>query len=188
MATISVNIEGTEKLGRNLSILEQRVFPDAATRAVNNVAKTLRARSGSSIAAAMGAKVGAVKRRITVTKAKRGKTPVATLTLSGRALNLIEFRARQTKKGVSAAPWANRRIFRTGFIVEIGGNKLVMIRRKRGGRRVPRLPIRSMLGPGVAKEASTPELAAERSAIVRERMSIELESQLDYLVSRAVRR
>lgn len=182
MATIRV--EGVARLGRNLTLLEQEVFPNAAVRAINRVATTMRGRTAKSVSAFMGVTQKVVRDKIDIRKASKGGHPEARLFIRGTALNLIRFRARQIKAGVSASPWGNRKKFPHAFITRINGVEIVMIRRKRGEGRVGRLPIRPMLGPGIAASANEERFQIEREETVRERMPIELESQISYLVGR----
>lgn len=64
----------------------------------------------------------------------------------GGHIPLNDFKARQTRSGVSAAPWARRVVFGGTFIVgSIGGNVF-----KRIGP--SRLPIEKLWGPSVPKE------------------------------------
>ena len=61
-------------------------------------------------------------------------------------MSLKEFGARQTAKGVSAAPWGKRRVFPHAFIAPtLGGH--VFIREGRS-----RLPIRKLWGPAIPRE------------------------------------
>lgn len=182
--TRETQIMGLPKLRRVLSGLEREVFPKAATRAVNRTVTTVRSRTAKAVAKRMGVRQKDVRRRMEIRKARRSATPQARLTISGKALNLIAFKARQTKRGVSAAPWNRRRIFPMTFITEINGVKLVMVRRKRGGKRVGRLPIRGVLGPGIAKTAASEDLAREREKVVAERFRVELEEGLKFYVQR----
>ena len=64
-------------------------------------------------------------------------------------LSLKEFSPRQTKAGVSAAPWGKRRVFPHSFI---GKNGHVFVRGKVDGKRVGRLPIYKLFGPNIPKE------------------------------------
>jgi hypothetical protein len=64
-------------------------------------------------------------------------------------LSLKEFGARQTKLGVSAAPWRKRRVFSHTFV---GPNGHVFVRGFGGERRVRRLPIYKLWGPNIPKE------------------------------------
>ena len=59
---------------------------------------------------------------------------------------LAEFHARQTRRGVSAAPWGLRRVFPHTFIVEKLGGQVF---RREGGAR---LPIRKLWGPSLPIE------------------------------------
>ena len=59
--------------------------------------------------------------------------------MSGAHIPLAEFHARQTRRGVSAAPWGQRRVFPHTFIVEQLGGPVF----KREGN--ARLPIRKLI-------------------------------------------
>lgn len=64
----------------------------------------------------------------------------------GGFIPLKDFRARQGARGVSAAPWGERRMFKSTFIVpSLGGNVF-----KRAGRK--RLPIEKLWGPAIPRE------------------------------------
>lgn len=201
-----IQLVGAEKLQRNLSHAEKTAFPKAAMRAINRVLKTLRTRAGRDIAKEMGVTQRVVKSETTIRRASRSRLE-GTLEMRGDPLNLIRFKARQLKAGVSAAPWGNRRVFMGAFIARVNGTEVVMRRKEgvgggvgsgqtpasrqaaaiaaiTGGIRANQLPIRAMKGPGIAQTGETPEMAARREDVVRERMPIELESQLKYLASR----
>jgi hypothetical protein len=185
MATNKGGMElvGLPELRKNLTFVERDVFPRAMARALNRTAKTIRTQNARSVAEHMGSKVSGVKRRYEIRPASSHR-PVAKISVTGDALNLAEFKARQVSRGVSAQPWGRRRIFPTAFLTRIHGNRLVMVRRKRGGSRVGRLPIRPVLGPGIAKSAARDEMAEERGEIAAERIPVELERALEYLTRR----
>jgi hypothetical protein len=178
-----MTLEGTEQLRKNLSYVEREAFPKALARALNRTAKTVRTRNARSVAAHMGSKISGVKRRYEIRPASPARTE-ATIKVTGDALNLAEYKARQVSRGVSAAPWGRRRIFPTAFLTRIHGNRLVMVRRKRGTERVGRLPIRPVLGPGIAKSAARDEMAEERQEIVDERLPVELKSAMEFYLRR----
>lgn len=186
-----VNLEllGAEKLKRNLSLIEREVFPKANARALNRTTKKLRTESIRATAKTMGVVQRSVRSRTKMTKATTA-TQIATIRFKGKAFNLISFKGtRQIKKGVSAAPWGNRRIFRSAFIATMpSGGRIVVRRLKRGGELVGRMPIRAMLGPGIAKTAAQAELRELREKLVRDEYPKQLEGQLDYLVGRVLKR
>ncbi len=185
---ISLELIGSERLQRSLSLLEREVFPKANARAINRTTRKLRTKMIRTVAQTMGVVQRSVRSRTTMTAATEAK-PFATLRFKGKAFNLASFKStRQVREGVSAAPWGNRRVFRHGFIVTINGARLVMRRIKRGGELVPRMPIRTMLGPGIAKTAAEDQLREERETFIRDEYPKQLEGQLDYLVGRALKR
>ena len=65
-------------------------------------------------------------------KARRGDETY-TINIKSRYKNVIEFGARQTKKGVSAKVWGKRRVYKGAFIGSgrNSGKKLVFGKRKR---------------------------------------------------------
>lgn len=179
----TIEFIGAEKLGRTLSHAEREVFPRAAARAINRTAQTIMSQSIREIAKRMGVRQKDVR---DVTRLNRA-TPsrlFAVITFRGRPLNLIRFKARQTKRGVSATPWGKRRVFPMTFIATVRGREGVFVRQKVGGRRVGRLPIRGVTGPGVAKTAAGPALTAARRAEVARLLPERLERELAFYVSR----
>lgn len=215
MPNVKADIKGIPELKRKLSFIELQAYPRAMSKTLNSVATTVRAEQARAIKTEMGlSKVSAVKRRITIRKASPTRL-VAQLEYRGRPLNLINFKARQLKKGVKAQPWGEKKTYVGAFIVEIGGNPLVFIRRKAAGGRLGtgptsesrraaaaaitsgrpdnargggRLPIRAMWGPGIADTAAKPEIGAIRERTVARLLTERLRSNLDYQVSRIAKR
>lgn len=181
---MDVELVGVSVFRGQLTALEKQMFPKAFTRAINSTARTVRARTIKSVAKHMGVNASGARRRMKLRRARVSKNPVAKINVSGKALNLASFKARQVKRGVSAAPWNRRRIFPHAFITKINGKRLVMVRRKRGGERVPRLPIRSVLGPGVAKSTAREEMQKERQQVFNEEFPKRLRQELAYLMRR----
>lgn len=184
MAT-NMELIGGEQLGRNLTHVEREVFPKAMARAINRTTVTLRKEAVRDIAQRMGVKQKAVRSRTKIWKASTNRLE-ARIRIVGRSLNLIEFKARQLKRGVSAAPWGRRRVFPHAFITTIRGNKVVMVRRKRpsSGGRHGRLPIRPVRGPGIAKTATEVDLTARRRELVQRLLPERLERELEFYVSK----
>lgn len=181
----TIELIGAERLGRRLSHAEREVFPKAAARALNRTAVTIRKESVRAIAQHMGMKQKPVRDRTRIQRAQPKPAGLtAVLTFRGRAFNLIRFKARQTKRGVSAAPFGARKIFPHTFIATIRSNPGVFVRTKQGGRRVGRTPIRGVLGPGVARTASEAQISAERRASVAKLVPERLERELKYYMRR----
>lgn len=180
---MNIEVHGVQELQRYLTFAQREAFPEASVRAVNRTLDKMNTLTVRSVAEVMGAKTGRVRSRIKKRKMRRDAIDLgAELVLDGAAFNLIEFNAKKGEKGVEAAPWNKTHVFPGSFIARMNnGAKLVMIRSKRGGKRVARLPIRPMLGPSVTKSALEPKLVREREALIRDFMPKELERQLELL-------
>jgi hypothetical protein len=184
---LKTELFGIPEFDGHLSFHQREVLPKATARALNRVAATMRSRTTKAVAKVMGVKQKVVRDRIKIRNARPSQEAMqATLDIRGKALNLVHFKAKQTPKGVRSAPWGANRFHRSAFIVTLRGARVVMVRAKasgRGGRKlVGRLPIRPMLGPGIAKTALDPDLAKARADTVRERMPIELRAGLAFYV------
>lgn len=184
----SVQLVGVPEFNRVLATLEKRVLPTASARALNLVVSKMRTQMVRRVAEEMGVQQKVVRTRTKVIKATKSRQQ-ALLEFRGKAFNLIEFKARQTKRGVTASPWGERQIVPHAFIATMPhGGRIVVIRRLRGGRRAPRLPIDAWLGPGVAKTAAAESMQRERTDLVADVYPAELERQLDLLVSQFLAR
>jgi hypothetical protein len=78
----------------------------------------------------------------------------------GGPIPLKHFGAYQTRRGVSAAPWRNRKLYKSAFIVASLGGHVFW----REGK--PRLPIQRVAGPNVPKEMVKDATAAAFQATV----------------------
>ena len=119
----------------------------AFRRALNDTSR----RAFTQVKRAVSKQMGTTQQAV-VNHGKLRRIPAAgtkletSINSSGGYLPTALFAARQTKSGVSAAPWATRRIFPHTFIVKkLGGN--VFHRTGKG-----RLPIQKHFGPAVPKE------------------------------------
>ncbi|MFW6085221.1 MAG: phage tail protein, partial [Gemmatimonadota bacterium] len=169
------------------SYAEREVYPKAAARAINRTATTTRKEAVRAIAKHMGVRQKDVRDSTRIHRARPSVSPQAVIEFRGRSLNLIRFKARQIKRGVSAAPWGRRRVFPMAFIANIRGSRAVMVRKKIGGKRVGRLPIRPVRGPGVAKTAADEALARARRETVARVLPERLERELAFYASRLSR-
>lgn len=187
-SNLHAELVGVPELGRVLREVENQVLPTANSRALNLVGRKMRTAMVRAVASEMGIQQKAVRSRTKLIKGSKAK-PRVLLEFKGRAFNLIEFKARQTKKGVTASPWGQRRLIPHAFIATMpSGSRIVVIRRLRGGTRVPRMPIDAWLGPGIAKTAAAEQLQEERARLIREVYPPELNHQLKLLVEQKLKR
>lgn len=185
---------GIDQLRQKLTIAQHRVFPQAAARALNTTAVTVRKESVSEIAKMMGLKAKEVRDRTKIVRATSKKL-LAEVKFRGRRLNLIRFKARQRKKGVSAAPGGKRQVFPQTFILSLTGRRFVGVRRRKTGNatheraetyqraeRVGRIPVVGVVGPGVAETAA--KTRESREATVRRVLPERVRRELAFYVSR----
>ena len=100
---------------KDLGYVHKKYIPKAMVTALNKVGKEVMTQAKRELKEATGLKAGTVAKKITKDKARRGDEEYS-IRIKSKYLNLIEFNARQTKRGVSAKAWGNRKIYRGAFI------------------------------------------------------------------------
>jgi len=149
--TIQIDTKGFDVLAARFRSIGRNIKP-ALSRAINHTGNKARTEVAWALVEQTGAKYSAIRKILKTHRASPG-TLVYRITAKGGFMSLKEFGARQTSKGVSAAPWGKRRIFRHAFIVaSLGGH---VFRRAPGGGPsglVGRLPILKLWGPAIPKE------------------------------------
>lgn len=194
----SVELIGADELGRTLTALEREVFPQAAARAINTTTTTVRSRQVRQIAKKMGVQQKVVRDRSSIKRATPKKFEEGSqLSFKGRSLNLIRFKARQAKRGVSATPGGKRQVFPQTFLVNLGTGQFVGVRKAtnrgtahepaaslRRTTRVGRIPVVGVVGPGVAATAAETDVMEERRKLVAELLPTRLSRELQYYASR----
>jgi len=132
------------KFGNQLSALGDGQARTAMSRALNHEGDKGRTQVKRALAKQIGIKYGAIDKAMATIRS----TP-ATLTYRlkarGDETNIAWFGGIQRIKGVSAAPWNKRRIFRHAFIITGFGRAFVRTSKQR-------LPIRWLYGPNIGRE------------------------------------
>ncbi len=124
--------------------------PHVIRRAINRVGDKTRTQVVRALARQTGAKYGTIRRAMRYVRANYGRLDYR-IVARGTFMPLSAFAARQTRAGVSAAPWGKRQLFRGAFIAaSLGGG--VYVREVKEGRRAGRLPIRQLYGPAIPRE------------------------------------
>lgn len=157
MAVITMHWQGNG-IARLTAAADKLAGPQKYTvlrRALNHTGDKVHTIVVRTLAKQIGAPQHVIKKYGKISKIRASN---ATLTYmircNGGPIPLKHFRAYQTRKGVSAAPWNNRKTYKSGFIVaSLGGHAFW-----RTGR--ARLPIERIAGPNVPKEMVKDETAA----------------------------
>lgn len=129
--------------------------PKAIARAINRSVVTTRAVLARDISGDTGLKVSAVKEQLKVTDAQPDRL-IAQIRVSGKPIPLIDFKARQTRTGVTARLPGTKR-YQGAFIARMkSGHRGVFKRVPNGKRRGPKphrsqLPIYELHGPSLPK-------------------------------------
>ena len=155
---ISAQDQVLARYGNALAALGDSQARKALSRALNHEGNKGRTQVKRALVKQTGIKYGAVDKAMATVRATPA-TLTYTLKARGDETNIAWFGGVQRRKGVSAAPWHKRRIFRHAFIVPRFGR--AFIRTSKG-----RLPIRKLYGPNLARElVKDSSAAAWRSGV-----------------------
>ena len=100
---------------RNLGTVHKKYIQKALVTALNKVGAEVVTQAKRELKDATGLKAGTVAKKLTKDKARRGDETYS-IRIKSRYLNLIEFNARQTKRGASVKAWGKRKNYRGAFI------------------------------------------------------------------------
>ena len=143
-------------------------LPAACARALNRTGDMVATQMGRTLAEETGLGVRDIRSDFEIEKASPDNLE-CTVTVPSRQTTLGEFDPRETKKGVSARPWGERRVFPGSFEVRD------QVYHRLGKERYPIAPL---YGPNVAKEAArgaTPDVIQETVAeVLPERLAHEV--------------
>lgn len=171
---ISITWHGLDTLRQRLESMARQA-PKATALALNRTAETARTRVGRVLVTQTGMPYGGIRRSLSIRHASATSLASALVARGGYS-EMSEFRARQVKAGVSAAPWNKRQIFGGTFIIKrYGGNVY-----KRVG--AARFPIYKLYGPAIPVEMVKDQSAAEFVKTVE----TELPKRLDHELGRAL--
>lgn len=209
MQVVTVDVSALTRYGRELARLPRRDAEAAIANAVNDTATFARTIAAREIATASGLKVGKVKGALFVVRAFRSR-PQAEVGVSGKAIPLAAFRARQVRKGVVASAWGKRRLYRGAFLARMANGRLGAWlretdakwdsrgapRRVRRGKNIgkpyrPHLPIREMFGAALPKVFAEERVRAAVKTATAQRLSAALARNIDrrlYLLARRASR
>lgn len=135
---------------------------DACRRAVNHTGDKANTRVKRALSKQIRAPQSAIMQygRLRTRRANFGALTYEIIS-SGGPIPLKYFKPNQTRKGVSAAPWGNRKVYKSAFMNGLGGH--VFWRKGKA-----RLPIERIAGPNVPKELVKDQSAAAFLAVSAE--------------------
>jgi hypothetical protein len=132
-------------------------------RALNHVGDIARTQVKRELAKQTGLTVTVVDKSTRTVRAIPARHSYE-LVATGKQIPLREFAARQTRRGVSARPWGQRRVFPGTFVVRALGGHVF----RRVGR--ARLPIVKLWGPSLPRELLRGKVPDVFEQVVRDRL------------------
>jgi len=148
MAGVSVKTSGTiANILAPAEMLADNRGKQAMARALNHTLAKTETAVNRATAKQSGLKYGDVKKEVRRFSANAGKLE-GEIKGQGGYHKLSAFKARKTKRGVSAAPWGERKVFASTFFIGKGVFKRVG---------AERFPVKTLYGPAVPKEMARRE-------------------------------
>ena len=171
MAEIDVKVAFTD-ISRIEGLIREAGLkaPYAIAKALDAVGNKTKTQLKRAVAKQAGVKAGRVEAALSVRQAMGSGQGTFTIVARDVTLSLKEFGARQTRAGVSAAPWNKRRVFPHTFI---GPNGHVFVREGKA-----RLPIKKLWGPNIPKEMVKDQSEQTFYAYTAQALPAELEKWL----------
>lgn len=180
--TLKFSGDGLPKMEEAVKRLGSEAKAKAAYRmALNDTNKAIHTRVKRVLSAQMGASQRDVVKHggLKMVKAISSRLE-ASIVAKGGYMPLSDFKTRQGRRGVSAAPWKTRRIFPKTFIVRSLGSNV--FKRVAGSR----LPIEKLYGPAVPKEMVRDESAKAFEEVSARMLPSEVARQITRLTAGAV--
>lgn len=169
---ISIRWQGLAEI-RQMLERAAKVSPQAVSMAINRTIERARTDVTRALVKQTGLRFGAVRKATSLLRSSPA-TLTAEIRARGGYTSLKEFGARQTKKGVSAAPWGRRQVFDHTFIVRRYGGHVY----KREG--AARFPIQKLYGPAIPVEM----VKGQSKAAFLRAVETELPKRLDHELGR----
>ena len=123
MPIVIVGDQIAERFGRTLRFVADRDAKRIFSRALNRGGDQARTQVRRSLVEQTGIKYGLINRAVDTERASPARLAYS-LVAHGSETNLSLFGAKQGKRGVSAAPWRKRRVFKSTFVVGAYGGKV----------------------------------------------------------------
>jgi len=145
-----------KQLERTLSGIP-RALPRVMSRGLNRTATSARTQVARQLSQLTGLGVSAVRKRIKMSKASYSNWR-STIPISSKRMPLIEFKAKQTRKGVTYKREGSRILIRHAFLATMPSGHRGVFKRKTSAR----LPIAELRGPSLGQVFSDAQDEANR--------------------------
>jgi len=172
MLSVSVKFD-TKTLTRGLNGIQKKAIPKATKMALNRTAANVKSIAVKEVSKKTGLKSSLVRKHISITKAKNNQLTARVRATTGR-LNLREFGARQTRKGVTAKIKGVKQIIHGAFIINgFAGGRVF----KRSSKK--RLPIKQATAPGVTWGFIQPLVDSVMKNTAKEKFKLHFRSRMN---------
>ena len=182
MSSLEINVQtNVRDLSRNLPDLAKKQIPKAVNRTLNRVGTAASRAALRDVATQAGTTQKRVRQGgFWVNLRSRTRTLVYKIKVRYGAIPLKAFQPRQTKQGVTAKSWGQRRLYKSAFKSEkLGGHVFV-----REGKR--RLPIKKLWGPQPSRLALSDQTRREIVTVLDQRFAREFVNNISFYYDRAV--
>ena len=170
-----------DKAMRGLWNVKTKYIQKALVTPLNKIGTEVFTQAKRELKDATGLKAGVVAKKIKKDKARRGDETYS-IHIKSRYLNVIEFGARQTKRGVSAKVWDKRKVYRGAFIGSgrNSGKQLVFKKRKNAPKR-----IEALHGASLPREFERQDMAKIFNKKIKTRFPILFKRALEFHLMKA---
>ena len=170
-----------KKAIRDIGNVPKKYVQKALVTSLNKMGKEVMTQAKRELKDATGLKAGVVAKKIKKDKARRGDEEYS-IFIKSRYLNVIEFGARQTKRGVSAKVWGKRKVYRGAFIGsgKNSGKQLVFGKSKRNPKK-----LKALHGASLPREFHREDMAKIFNKKIKTRFPILFKRALDFHLMKA---
>ena len=170
-----------KKALRDIGNVPEKYVQKAMVTALNKVGAEVFTQAKRELKVATGLKIGVVAKGLAKDKARRGDETY-TIRIKSRYKNVIEFGARQTKKGVSAKVWGKRRVYKHAFIAS-GKNsgKQLVFGKTRGNPK----KLKALHGPSLPREFQRQDMESLFNKKIKTRFSILFKRAVEFHLMKA---
>ena len=169
---------------RNVRHLHRHYIKKALVTSLNKVGAEVATQAKRELAAATGLKQKAIIKKIKKDKATKYDETFS-IWVKGRRLNLVEFDAKQTKKGISAKAWGKRKVYPNTFFGsgKNSGKKLVFKKRRDNPKK-----IKAVYGGSLPREWERKDMIKIFNKTIKKRYPILFKQTINFHMLKSLRK